>query len=231
MPRIRQEVSSQRADEGSESMDHTALILICFMVMVAVLTFGIAWRPEFTATRGGKIFAFLALCILPVLSNWAGFQKQMDRSTSTKFCMSCHVMADFGKSLYVDDKSFVPAAHFQNNFVPRDHACFTCHTDYTMFGDYKAKLRGVHHVWVQYFGKIPKAEDIKLYIPYNNRECLHCHGGSRKFEDSSSHHKTPDMLEKTISGQLSCTASDCHDTVHNIADMNGASFWKPSGGN
>ena len=50
-------------------MDHTALILICFMVIVVVLTFGIAWRPEFTSTRGGKIFAFLALCILPVLSN------------------------------------------------------------------------------------------------------------------------------------------------------------------
>ena len=79
----------------------------------------------------------------------------------------------------MDDKSYIPAAHFQNNFVPRDHACFTCHTDYTMFGDYKAKWRGVHHVWVQYFGKIPKPEDIKLYTPYNNRECLHCHAGAR----------------------------------------------------
>ncbi len=58
----------------------------------------------------------------------------MEHATSTKFCLSCHVMEDFGRSLYVDDPSYIPAMHFQNNRVPRDHACYTCHTDYTMFG-------------------------------------------------------------------------------------------------
>jgi cytochrome c-type protein NapC len=209
-------------------MDSTALILILFMAIVAALSLLTALRPELTAVRGGKIFAFVALCILPVLSIWAGFHEQIERSTSTQFCLSCHVMGDFGKSLYVDDKSFLPAAHFQNNFVPRDHACFTCHTDYTMFGDYKAKWRGVHHVVVQYFGKIPKSEDIKLYTSYNNRECLHCHAGARSYEEASSHHKTPDMLALAASNQLSCTSSNCHDIVHNVADLNGATFWKPT---
>jgi cytochrome c-type protein NapC len=209
-------------------MDSTALILILFMAIVAALSLLTALRPELTAVRGGKIFAFVALCILPVLSIWAGFHEQIERSTSTQFCLSCHVMNDFGKSLYVDDKSFLPAAHFQNNFVPRDHACFTCHTDYTMFGDYKAKWRGVHHVVVQYFGKIPKPEDIKLYTSYNNRECLHCHAGARSYEEASSHHKSPDMLALAASNQLSCTSSNCHDIVHNVADLNGATFWKPA---
>jgi cytochrome c-type protein NapC len=209
-------------------MDSTALILILFMAIVAALSLLTALRPELTAVRGGKIFAFVALCILPLLSIWAGFHEQIERSTSTQFCLSCHVMGDFGKSLYVDDKSFLPAAHFQNNFVPRDHACFTCHTDYTMFGDYKAKWRGVHHVVVQYFGKIPKPEDIKLYTSYNNRECLHCHAGARSYEEASSHHKTPDMLALAASNQLSCTSSNCHDIVHNVADLNGATFWKPT---
>ena len=208
-------------------MDSTALILILFMGIVAVLSLLTAWRPELTAVRGGKIFAFVALCILPILSIWAGFDEQIERSTSTRFCLSCHVMADFGKSLYVDDKSFLPAAHFQNNFVPSDHACFTCHTDYTMFGDYKAKWRGVHHVVVQYFGKIPKPEEIRLYTPYNNRECLHCHAGARSYEEASSHHKNPDMLALAASNQLSCTSSNCHDIVHNVGDLNGATFWKP----
>jgi cytochrome c-type protein NapC len=209
-------------------MDSTALILILFMAIVATLSLLTTLRPELTAVRGGKIFAFVALCILPLLSIWAGFHEQVERSTSTQFCLSCHVMTDFGKSLYVDDKSFLPAAHFQNNFVPRDHACFTCHTDYTMFGDYKAKWRGVHHVVVQYFGKIPKPEDIKLYTPYNNRECLHCHAGARSYEEASSHHKSPDMLALAASNQLSCTSSNCHDVVHNVADLNGATFWKPT---
>ena len=90
-------------------------------------------------------------------------------------------MEPYGRSLLVDDPAYVPARHFQNNRVPRDDACFTCHTNYTLFGDYKAKLRGLRHVYVNYIGTIPK--QIKLYDPYNNRECLHCHGGARTFED------------------------------------------------
>lgn len=208
-------------------MDGTALLLILLMALAAVLSLLTALRPELTVARGGKIFAFVALCILPLFSVWAGLQEQLERSTSTQFCLSCHVMDNFGKSLYVDDKSYIPGAHFQNNFVPRDHACFTCHTDYTLFGDYKAKWRGVHHVWVQYFGKIPKPEDIRLYTPYNNRECLHCHAGARAYEEASSHHKSPDMLEKAASNQLSCTSSGCHDIVHEVGGLGDATFWKP----
>jgi cytochrome c-type protein NapC len=211
-------------------MENPAVIPILFTAIVAVLGLLISIRPELTIARGGKIFAFVALCILPVLSVWAGFNAQIERSTSTQFCLSCHVMNDFGQSLYVDDKSYIPAAHFQNNFVPRDHACFTCHTDYTMFGDYKAKWRGVHHVMVQYFGTIPKPADIKLYTPYNNRECLHCHAGSRVYEEAAPHHKTPDMLARAASNQLSCMSSDCHEFVHNVADIGGATMWKPKEG-
>ncbi len=209
-------------------MFSTALIPILFTAFVVVLGLLTAMRPELTIARGGKILAFIALCILPVLSVWAGFDAQIERSTSTQFCLSCHVMTNFGNSLYVDDKSYLPAAHFQNNFVPRDHACFTCHTDYTMFGDYKAKWRGVHHVLVQYFGNIPKPEDIKLYTPFNNRECLHCHAGARSYEEASPHHKNPDMLAQAASNKLSCMSSGCHDIVHDVADIAGAPVWKPT---
>lgn len=192
-------------------------------VVMAIL---VAFRAELTRARGGKILAFVALFILPALSVWTGFSEQMDRSKSTHFCLSCHVMQEFGHSLYVDDKSYIPAVHFQNNRIPRDHACYTCHTDYTMFGGVKAKLRGVRHVYVHYLGRVPKPEDIKLYRPYNNRECLHCHAGARTYENHSAHHKQPDMLARMESNQLSCMASKCHDTVHDVASLKEASFWK-----
>ncbi len=211
-------------------MTNTAITPILFTAIVAVLGLLTAMRPELTVARGGKILAFVALCILPVLSVWAGLNAQLERSTSTQFCLSCHVMTDFGKTLYVDDKSYIPAVHFQNNFVPRDHACFTCHTDYTMFGDYKAKWRGVHHVLVEYFGTIPKPEDIQLYTPYNNRECLHCHAGARSYEEAAPHHKDPNMLALAASNRLSCMASNCHEFVHDVRDLGSATFWKPTGG-
>ena len=211
-------------------MTGTSLILILFTAVVAALAVLMALRPELTRAHGGKILAFLALCVLPVLALWAGANEHLERSTSTQFCLSCHVMTEYGKSLYVDDKSYLPAAHFQNNFVPRDHACFTCHTDYTMFGDYKAKWRGLHHVEVEYFGKIPKPEDIRLYTPYNNRECLHCHAGARKFEEASSHHKNPELLTLVKENKLSCMSEGCHDIVHDVSTLSDATFWKPAAG-
>ena len=171
-------------------MNTVAPILIFFTAIVVLLALLVALRAELTRARGGKILAFVALCILPALAVWAGVHEQVERSTTTRFCLSCHVMDDFGRSLHVDDKGYIPAAHFQNNFVPRDHACFTCHTDYTMFGDYRAKWRGLHHVWVEYVGTIPKPAEIKLYTPYNNRECLHCHAGARSYEENRGMSKT-----------------------------------------
>ena len=210
-----------------ETAEISLILITAVAIVLAVLA---CLRPELTRTQGGKILAFFALCVFPVLAAWSGFQQHMERATSTRFCLSCHIMADFGRSLYVDDKSYLPASHFQNNRVPREHACFTCHTDYTMFGDYRAKWRGMHHVWVQYFGTIPKPEEIKLYTPYNNRECLHCHLGARSFEETSSHHKDPNMLAKVKTNQLSCVSSNCHDIVHDVGTLNEATFWKPEAG-
>ncbi|HXX44258.1 MAG TPA: NapC/NirT family cytochrome c [Candidatus Acidoferrales bacterium] len=209
-------------------MDRTSLILIFFTAIVVVLALLMSARAELTRARGGKMLAFVALCILPALAMWAGANEHMERSTRTQFCLSCHVMHDFGQSLYVDDKSYIPAVHFQNNRVPRDHACFTCHTDYTMFGDYRAKWRGVHHVRVQYLGTVPKPADIKLYTPYNNRECLHCHAGARSYEEASHHLKDPNMLALVAANKLSCMSSDCHDIVHDVDTLKDATFWKPS---
>src|SRR5580704_19690320 len=164
---------------------------VVFVGIVVALAILVATRPELTRVRGGKILAFLTLFILPVVAVALGYSEHMERATSTKFCLSCHVMDDFGRSLYVDDPSYIPAAHFQNNRVPGDHACYTCHTDYTMFGTLHSKIRGVRHLYVQYLGTIPAPDRIRLYTPYNNRECLHCHGGARQFEQASEHAKTP----------------------------------------
>jgi cytochrome c-type protein NapC len=155
----------------------------------------------------------------------AGLSQQLEKSKSTQFCLSCHVMEDYGKSLHVDDKSYIPAAHYQNNRVPREQACYTCHSDYTMYGGVTAKMRGLRHVYIQYLGNIPKPEDIKLYTPFNNRECLHCHAGARSYMETSSHHKTPDMLQLAGENKLSCMSSRCHDTVHDVETLVDAKFW------
>lgn len=202
-------------------------ILIAVIVLSVILIGILVVHPHVTATRGGKILAFVALLVLPILSGGFGVSEHLQRSKSTEFCLSCHVMEDYGKSLHIDDRSFIPAVHFQNNLVPRDNACFTCHTDYTMFGDYKAKLRGLRHVYVQYLGK--PSQPLKLYTPYNNRECLHCHENSRSFLENETHTKEPDRIQKMKVNELSCSSTDCHNIIHRVDQLKDATFWKENG--
>ena len=202
------------------------MVVSVFALVTAALAGLLAVRGDLTRARGGRILAFLALFLLPALSLYAGFSAQMERAQTTRFCLSCHVMEAFGRSLFVDDPSYIPATHFQNNLVLRDRACYTCHTDYAMFGGLRSKLRGLRHLYVQYLGHIPAPDRIRLYEPYNNRECLHCHGGARKFEQLAAHSRTPPMLGDIKAGRISCLSSRCHDTIHDIGSLADATFWK-----
>ncbi len=191
--------------------------LLLLVVLVA--------RPSLTTYSGGRIFAFLVVVVVPVVAGFGGLETHMERSKTVEFCTSFHPMQNYGKSLMVDDYKHLPAKHYQFSRVPRETACFACHTDYTLYGDYKAKLRGLRHVWVQYLGTVPK--DIKLYTPYNNRECLHCHDGSRSFLEAVTHGSEPGQLEKIRSNQLSCMTKGCHDMVHDAAAAEKAKVWSP----
>jgi cytochrome c-type protein NapC len=206
-------------------MSPTLGIVLALTAAAIVLNLVLFIRPRTTRERSGKILAFVGIFVLPLLVVAFGTQEHMEQSKSTKFCMSCHIMEPYGKSLLVDDNEFVPAAHFQNNRIPRERACFTCHTEYTMYGDFKAKLRGLRHVWVQYFGTLP--DTIHLYSRYSNRECLHCHEGARAFESAGPHIETPAKLDSLHKDQISCMTSGCHDVVHNVHKMDGVEFWNP----
>ena len=201
-------------------MDHPA-ILLGFLGFSILLIAVFVLRPGITKSQGGKVVAFFVLFALPLFCLGMGFSAEMDRSKSTEFCLSCHIMEPYGKSLYVDDSKYIPAAHFQNHRVPAGEACYTCHTDYALYGGFRAKLRGLHHIWVQYVGT--PAQPIHLYSPYNNRECLHCHAGARSFE-SPTHLAMMDSLK---SNEISCLSSGCHDTVHNIGTLDQVHFWSP----
>lgn len=198
-------------------------ILIATIVVAIILVVIVSARPSITSTRAGKILAFVSIFLFPVLAASMGVDEHVERSKTTAFCTSCHVMQDYGKSLRVDDASYLPAAHFQNNRVPRDKACYTCHTDYTLYGGFKSKMRGLRHLYVQYVGKIP--DKIALYNPYNNRECLHCHGGARSFEEGATHNLEEGRLGLIKSNQLSCSSTGCHETAHNVRGLGDVKFW------
>jgi predicted HNH restriction endonuclease len=49
----------------------------------------------------------------------------------------------------------------------------------------------------------------------------------RKYEETSSHHKSEDMLARAAANQLSCISSNCHDIVHDVGNLKDAPMWTP----
>jgi len=192
-------------------------------VSILMVAFVVA-RPDITLTRGGKQLAFVVLFVLPVVVASMGAGEQMRRTEQTEFCLSCHVMEPYGRSLRIDDSTYMPASHFQNGRIPREQACYTCHTDYAMYGTVRDKLRGLQHVYAQYIGGVPAT--IRLYTPYNNRECLHCHAGARSFEEGAVHNADPAIMAAIKSNELSCVSSGCHSNIHDIARLDEQKLWE-----
>src|ERR1700733_12872464 len=152
-----------------------------------------------------------------------GYVSHMQGSEQTKFCISCHSMENYGKSLYVDNPNYIPAQHFQNHRVPPDMACYACHTDYTIYGPLKDKLKGITRIYLQYVSTPPNP--IHISGGYSNLQCLHCHAGARSFEENPIHVAIMDSLK---TNQMSCISSGCHDTVHNASEVDHLKMWRPA---
>jgi cytochrome c-type protein NapC len=193
-------------------------------VSILMVAFVVA-RPSVTVTSGGKQLAFVVLFILPIVVAATGAAEHMQRTEQTQFCLSCHVMEPYGRSLLIDDPSYLPAQHYQNGRIPQGQACYTCHTDYVLYGTLLTKMRGLRHVYAQYVGGAHNP--IRLYSPYNNRECLHCHAGARSFEEGAVHNADPSIMAGIKSNELSCISSDCHASVHDITHIDEKKLWEP----
>lgn len=200
-------------------------ILICQIVLSIVLACVFLIRPSLTHAASWKILAFIGLCVLPALCIVGGMNTHMQRSEQTQFCISCHVMVPYGRSLYVDESSHLPAQHFQNHRVPADMACYSCHADYSIYGPLKDKLQGLRRIYAQYVSTPPDPAAIRIAGGFKNDQCLHCHGGARDFEEDAIHSA---MMDSIKSGQTSCLTSGCHDTAHDIANLDHLKFWKAS---
>jgi cytochrome c-type protein NapC len=197
-----------------QSLVAAALAVALLVGLVALLGF----RP-LAATRWGRAALLVAIALLPISVSLAGLEAGVEESSRTRFCLSCHEMKDHGRSLFVDDRQALAAVHYQNRLIDRDRVCYACHTDYALFGDVKAKLAGLRHVWVHYFGTVP--ERFSLYQPYKNANCLHCHEDARRFVESAPHQG---ILPKLAAEETSCLS--CHRVTHDLAEARAGELWE-----
>jgi cytochrome c-type protein NapC len=197
------------------------IILSVIVLVTAVLVAFIAHGAGYLAShRAGRLVLLAGLALLPLALTATGVAVGIQESSHTRFCMSCHEMEPFAKSLFVDNPAALAAVHYQKRLISRDSTCYACHTDYALFGDAKAKVDGLRHVWVHYFGEVP--ERPKLYQPYPNYNCLHCHEDARGFLEQRSHREHREELR---SGARSCLS--CHSVAHDLDGVAARTFWQP----
>jgi cytochrome c-type protein NapC len=190
--------------------------LIAALVIVGLAFFGT--RP-LAASTAGRVALLVGLGALPLLVSVGGLAQGVAESSRTRFCLSCHEMQNHGKSMFVDSRHALAAVHYQNRLIDRDTICFSCHTDYGLFGDAHAKLNGLRHVLAHYVTGVP--EKLALYKPYANANCLHCHDDARRFQEAPPHKPIVDAL---YAGRTSCL--DCHRIVHDLDAVRANNFWQ-----
>jgi cytochrome c-type protein NapC len=190
--------------------------LVVGLAILGLLAFGVG---SLVQQRWGRIALLVGIVALPLLVSAASLSSGVRQSSRTSFCLSCHEMQPYGKSLFADNRAALSAAHYQNRLVERESTCYSCHTDYAMFGDVKAKLNGLRHVWVHYFGKVP--EKIALYQPYPSSNCLHCHEDARRFAEAPPHQP---ILGALYDGTTSCLG--CHNVAHDMKAVAAHQLWQ-----
>ncbi|VAX16572.1 hypothetical protein MNBD_NITROSPINAE02-2149 [hydrothermal vent metagenome] len=191
--------------------------LVLAVFGISNIIFLLAIVSQWRNLRGwtGKTVVFTGILVFPLLWGTIVASHNLEVGKETGFCAKCHVMTPYVDSLKVDDDEPLSAVHYQNNWVPKKYACYACHTQYTVFGPVKAKLSGLKHLYIYYFTDPP--EKLKLYAPYENRECLRCHGPSKKFLEHKKHKRPKGLLRKIMNGDKSCMARGCHELGHLLA--------------
>ncbi len=158
-------------------------------------------------TPAVKQMLFAAVAILPLTVVFFGYHYGLEASKSVESCGACHVMAPYVRDLRSPASETLAAVHFKNRYILENH-CYTCHSDYGMFGTVQAKWEGLGHVVRHAKGRY--GLPLTIAHPYANRRCLHCHGESQKFLKSPGH--VGEVMPGIIAGQTSCL--DCHGPAH-----------------
>lgn len=165
----------------------------------------------FTQRRLGET-VLKTLCVggfvlVPLLLLGMGGIVSLQQAKKVEFCRSCHLtMAAFVDDMQDRHSESLAARHFRNRWIPEDQ-CYMCHTSYGMFGDVRAKMKGMSDVY-KYYARTYEIP-IRMRGSYANADCLKCHERTPKFVDLEHH---AELLPQLRSGEFSCV--DCHEPAH-----------------
>jgi nitrate/TMAO reductase-like tetraheme cytochrome c subunit len=178
---------------------------VAAIALVAYVTFARRSAAIEPSDRWMLLIGFVVLAPLAYLLN-AGLA--VSGAKSVAFCNSCHVMEPYVADLNDPDSEHLAAQHYQFRWI-NDHQCYTCHSDYGLFGDVQAKLAGLRHVWFYTVGGYETP--LKIRGTYDNARCLFCHGPVKSYQEIAEHEKN---AAEIATSAKSCIGGACHVSPH-----------------
>lgn len=177
------------------------LAVLDFVLLVVI------WRMirQKGVTRTSKALLLGAVVVIPAVVVFLATAHGMHAIATVEACGSCHAMESHVADLRNPASDSLAAIHYKNRYIQEDQ-CYTCHSDYGVFGTLSAKLDGLGHVYHNLAGNYEKP--IKIRHPYSNVRCLSCHGEAQNF--LAKHEK--EEIPKLLTGKDSCL--DCHGPAH-----------------
>lgn len=163
---------------------------------------------------GARVAMLIGFLVLSPLAYVVNAGLAITGAKPVSFCGSCHVMDGYVEDLRNPDSEHLASLHYQFRWI-NDHQCYTCHSDYGLFGDVQAKLAGLRHVWFYTVGgyEVP----LKIRGTYNNQRCLFCHGPVKSYREVPEHEKNE---AKIATSEQSCIGGSCHVSPHPKAAAN-----------
>lgn len=190
------------------------IAVVCAIASLVVTGWYLVRRPHLD--RMTKMLLLVGLGLLPGVVSLTGNIASFEYTMSRPFCGSCHVMGPYLRDAEDPSSTSLAATHSRNGKFG-ENSCYTCHSDYQMFGAITTKLNGMRHLWAyvtEYASTGPDGEGgppIHMFKPFDNDRCMQCHSTRGKtYLD-----RHGDDVEAIRAGDVRCI--DCHDEVHPLA--------------
>lgn len=182
------------------------LALVMALSAVALIAWTLmAYRGRLAGFRA-RLLLFIGICLVPFPAVLMSAAVGLEQSKAVGFCNSCHLMGGFVADMKDPVSRSLSAAHFRNRYIQDEH-CYSCHTDYGLFGTLEAKIGGMNHVWREFAGA--GSGLVRPKTNYRFTICLNCHGQSAKFIQRKEH---AGVVNNVVSGKSACT--ECHNLSH-----------------
>ncbi len=190
-----------------------ACILFALGALLIVVWFLVTRPPLLRATR---LALLVGIGIFPIGAAMTGNVRGYLVSQQRPFCSSCHVMTPYTDDSDDPTSPTLASAHARNEAFGKTN-CYGCHSDYELFGTITTKISGLGHLYMyysEYRDATPQEaiDRIRLYKPYRNSTCMHCHSTQIPGWIENQDHRG--ALQEIRSGAMGCASAGCHGPSH-----------------